>query len=241
MRIEESLKRWIVEVVLPFWSKRGVDEATGMFQERLLPNGLPDLSATHRLRVQARQIYVYAHAAALGWYPAGAEVALRAFDRMLTVARAPDHAPGFVHTLTPEGRIADPLRDTYDHAFVVLACAWLLRATGEMRVRRVLDDTLAFVDTALTAADGTLLEGLPTSLPRRQNPQMHWFEAMLALIEALDYPGAMERAARFRRLFEEKLYDRATRSLGEYFTDDWTPAPGETVNLVEPGHQAEWT
>jgi mannose/cellobiose epimerase-like protein (N-acyl-D-glucosamine 2-epimerase family) len=98
---------------------------------------------------------------------------------------------------------------------------------------------LGFVDAEMTAADGSLLEGVPPSLPRRQNPQMHWYEAMLALLEA-GVPGAGARATRHRALFEARLYHAATGTLGEYFTDDWAPAPGLEGTILEPGHQAEW-
>lgn len=238
--IARDLKDWLTGTVLPFWAQHGVDQATGAFHERLTEAGTADLTAVRRLRVQARQVYVYSHAAVLGWYPQGREIALRAFDAMVAAAHAPDGQPGFIHTMSPAGDVLDDRRDSYDHAFVVLACAWLLRATGEDRVRVMLDKTLDFVDRSLTAADGTLLEGLPATEPRRQNPQMHWFEVMMALKAALDHPQARQRADRGLALFRTKLFDGRTQTLGEYFDHAWKPVPGEMGNTVEPGHQAEW-
>ncbi len=235
-----SLTAWLNTVVLPFWADRGRDTLTGMFHERLLPGGDADASAPLRVRVQFRQIYVFAHAGTLGWFPQGPEIALQAFDRLMRTAHAPDDAPGFVHVLNPDGTVENPLRDSYDHAFAVLALCWLLRATDDSRVRHVLDGTLAFVDKYLTAPDGTLLEGLPGSQPRRQNPQMHWFEAVLALKESIDHPEAENRIVRARAIFD-RVYDPASRTLGEYFTDAWAPVPGAGGDSVEPGHQAEWT
>jgi hypothetical protein len=59
-------RRTAVEKALPLWAGAGYDERRGGFQERLNPDGSPDLTAPRRLRVQVRQIYVYAHAAVLG-------------------------------------------------------------------------------------------------------------------------------------------------------------------------------
>jgi mannose-6-phosphate isomerase len=81
---------------------------------------------------------------------------------------------------------------------------------------------------------------VPDGLPWRQNPQMHWFEAMLALTETGARADGAMRAARHRTLFETVLCDPATRILGEYFDADWRPAPGDTGERVEPGHMAEW-
>ncbi len=238
--ITERLKTWMVDEVLPFWADTGIERQSGAFHERLTEAGTPDLSVPRRVRVQARQIYVYAHAAVLGLYPGGASVALRAFDRLMATAHAPDGRSGFVHLLHPDGSVANPLRDSYDHAFIVLACAWLARATGEPRVRQVLDGTLDYIARDLTASDGTLYEGDPRTLPRRQNPQMHWFEAALALDEALGHPAARRLARRSFEHLESHLYDPATETIGEYFDDEWRPMPGQEGQVIEPGHLAEW-
>lgn len=234
-----DLGLWLRQAALPFWAEAGQDAASGLFHECLLTDGRPERRADRRVRVQARQIYTFAHAAVLGWHPAGAALALRAFDALLPLAENPDGAGGFVHRLRPDGSVADPLRDAYDHAFLVLAFAWLHRATGEARVAAALERVLAFVDQTLTSPDGALIEGTGARLPRRQNPQMHWFEAMQALA-ALGHPEGAARAARFRALFERHFFDAEAGLLGEYFTESWQPAPGQAGLIVEPGHQAEW-
>jgi mannose/cellobiose epimerase-like protein (N-acyl-D-glucosamine 2-epimerase family) len=238
--IASSLKRWTVELALPFWSSRGLDPRGG-FIERLHLDGSVDLSASRRTRVQARQIYVYAHASALGWYPEGLPIALDALEFVLDRCRAPDGSPGYVHLLAPDGGIANPLRDTYDHAFLLLAFGWLAQASGDAQVHALVDELLAFCDQHLAVGDGTLQEGVPASVPRRQNPHMHMFEAMLALHQTLNHPIALSRAAALRALLKARFFDPETRTLGEYFTADWAPTEPAATRAVEPGHHAEWT
>jgi mannose-6-phosphate isomerase len=74
-------------------------------------------------------------------------------------------------------------------------------------------------------------------MPRRQNPQMHLFEAMIATFDATHDMGFQQRAGEFFALFVANLYDKQKRVLGEYFEEDWSKI--EPV-VVEPGHQAEW-
>jgi len=81
------------------------------------------------------------------------------------------------------------------------------------------------------------VEGVPASLPRRQNPQMHLFEAMIAAFDATHDMAFQQRAGEFFALFLANLYDKQKHVLGEYFEDDWSRI--EPVS-VEPGHQAEW-
>src|SRR6201995_432947 len=77
----------------------------------------------------------------------------------------------------------------------------------------------------------------PASMPRRQNPQMHLFESMIAAFDATHEAVFQNRAGEFFALFLANLYDKQKQVLGEYFEDDWSRI--EPVS-VEPGHQAEW-
>src|SRR5439155_98697 len=111
-------QHWHARQCSPAGHGSGVDglEALGIGRrgERLAPR---------RVFVQARQIYCYAKAAQMGWYPEGRAIALQGLEHLLAKAKAPDGKPGFVHTLKPNGTVLDPLRDSYDHAFVLLALA----------------------------------------------------------------------------------------------------------------------
>src|SRR6266853_3686660 len=111
------LKSLMIEHSLPLWSGEGWDPATGGFVEKLDVEGRADRAAPRRVRVQARQIYCFAKAADLGWYPEGREIALKGLDYLLAKAKSPDGRPGFVHLLDSVGSTMNAMRDSYDHAF----------------------------------------------------------------------------------------------------------------------------
>lgn len=231
------LKGFVIDRALPLWATTGWDLSAGGFIERLDQNGRPDGAIPRRVRVQARQIYCFAKAAQLGWFPDGQKIALAGLEYLLAKARGAHGRPGFAHILTPAGEVLNSLRDTYDHAFVLLALATVFQLTGDSQVRAEIDSTLAFLDESLRSPNGGFLEGIPPSLPRRQNPHMHLFEAMIALFDATHDPQFQTRAGEIFALFVSNFYDAPTRVLGEYFEEDWShikPA------RVEPGHQAEW-
>lgn len=231
------LKSFIIERSLPLWSGEGWDRSSGGFVDRLDGEGRADRLAPRRTFVQARQIYCFAQAALMGWYPDGKEIALKGLEHLLSKAKAPDGQPGFVHRLDADGAVLDPRRDTYDHAFVLLALATVYSLDRDAQVRSEIDAALSFVDTRLRSPHGGFAEGFPATLPRRQNPQMHLFEAMIALFDATHDLVFQQRAGDFYGLFVANLYDRQKQALGEYFEDDWSRI--EPV-VVEPGHQAEW-
>jgi mannose-6-phosphate isomerase len=222
---------------LPLWAREGWDSSRGGFVERLDPTGKADQFAPRRVRVQARQIYSYALAAQLGWYPQGQEIAMKGLEYLLAKAKSPDGRPGFVHLLDPDGNVLNPLRDTYDHAFVLLALATTYELGGDARIREELDSLVAFLDSGLRSPHGGFIEGIPATLPRRQNPQMHLFEAMIAAFDATHDLAYQQRAGDLFGLFVASLYDAQRQALGEYFEEDWSRI--EPL-IVEPGHQAEW-
>jgi mannose-6-phosphate isomerase len=86
------LKRRTIEESLPLWSTVGWDHDAGGFIDRLHPDGTADAAAPRRVLVQARQIYCYAKAAQMGWYPEGRAIALKGLEHLLAKAKAPDAA-----------------------------------------------------------------------------------------------------------------------------------------------------
>jgi mannose-6-phosphate isomerase len=107
----------------------------------------------------------------------------------------------------------------------------------DAQVRTEIESLLGFLDAELRSPHGGFVEGIPATLPRRQNPQMHLFEAFIATFDATGDPVCQTRAGELFGLFVANLYDPQRQVLGEYFEDDWSRI--EPV-CVEPGHQAEW-
>jgi mannose-6-phosphate isomerase len=235
--IVNFLKSLMIEHSLPLWSGEGWDPVAGGFIEKLDIEGRADRAAPRRVRVQARQIYSFAKAAQMGWYPEGREIAIKGLDYLLVKAKSPDGRPGFIHLLGWDGSTLNATRDTYDHAFVLLALSTVYQLSKDAQVRDEIESLLAFIDRDLRSPHGGFLEGIPATMPRRQNPQMHMFEALIATFDATGDSVFQNRAAELYALFVANLYDPQRGVLGEYFEEDWSKI--EPVS-VEPGHQAEW-
>jgi mannose-6-phosphate isomerase len=235
--VVKTLKTLMIEQTLPLWAAVGWDAARGGFVEQLDSTGRADREAARRVRVQARQIFCFAKAAEHGWFPEGRAIALRGLEFLLAKAKSPDGRPGFVHKLSPDGATLDPSRDTYDHAFILLALSSVHGLSPDAQVRSEIEQLVEFLEGPLRSDHGGYAEGLPASRPRRQNPHMHLFEAMIAAFDATGDASFKTRATELFDLFAAKFYDEDRRVLAEYFEDDW--AWIEPVR-VEPGHQAEW-
>src|SRR3546814_17010414 len=73
---------------------------------------------------------VFSHAAASGLSDLGLDRAHRAFAFLETHAWDRDGG-GWFHRLRRSGPPVDCAKDCYDHAFLLLAMAWLYRASGK--------------------------------------------------------------------------------------------------------------
>lgn len=235
---------WNREKALPFWGKQGFDSVGARFAERLDSSGNA-LQVPHRAMVQARQIYVFAHAAELGWFEPGAELAEAAFASLLRdFCDDSAHEASFAFSIDPRsGQTVSAMRDSYTHAFVLFAAAHLYRLNGDPALLALAQRISAFIDRAMVdPAHGGVVDALPaTSDTKRQNPQMHLLEAYLALEKAAPGQGWLEKADTLIDLFNYRMGKADRGVLLEHFAHDWSPHADPAMTAVfEPGHHYEW-
>lgn len=239
----QALRRWLTGAALPLWQDTGFDHHLDLFQERLDLDGRPLSAVPRRLMVQCRQVYVYAEASLLGWIDGG-DLALRAFRKMIAAFHRADGQPGWVFSIGPDGRVADRRRDLYAHAFVLLACAGVIRLAQDPAAVAIAEETLAVLDADFAIPGGGYLDGLPDDGTLRQNPHMHLFEGLLALFEATGAERYLDRAGRIYRLLAKRFFIPGPDILAEYFDREWRPVGadpgGHGAVIWEPGHHCEW-
>ncbi len=225
--------------ILPCWMIRGHDVATGHFHEALALDGGVLVDSSLRIRTAARMIYVYADAARLGLAPDGAlEVAVKAGEALERDARVADG--GYVRSIDRStGTVIDPVRDLYDMACVLIAFGALLHATGKMRWRERAEALLATLDRLLAVPSGGYADDEDGTLPRRQNPHMHLFEALIGLTEASRSTDHLARLDALRTLFLERFLND-DGSLTEFFGPAWERGSAWQSGRLDPGHMAEW-
>ncbi|MEM6902377.1 MAG: AGE family epimerase/isomerase [Pseudomonadota bacterium] len=241
--------QWMLETCLPVWADPGIHPEFGGFVECLNHKLQPALTSETRLRVQARQIYAFSHAYGLTGDTRWRDIASNGLEFLIEHGWDRD-VGGWIHRLEPNGRTVDRRRDTYDHAFVLFALAHYARWIDIQAVTPWINETLTFLTTEMAdprhggfmeerrEASGILAD--PSPLPRRQNPHMHLFEALLALFDATGDGHYLAQADQIFDLFERHFRDPLNGSLAEYFDDQWTPLAGHQGSLREPGHHFEW-
>lgn len=234
---QTRVRDWLFQQALPLWATAGVD-ADGRFYEKLDFAGRPITGLPRRTRVQARQVYVFAEAASLGWME-GEALARRGLEVLLRDNPRDDGL--WVRTIDDSGAVLDDRPDLYDLAFVLFGLAAAHRVLKDERALPLALTTLAATETRMVdPVHGGWQEALPPVLPRRQNPHMHLLEALLFWQATAPHPAWEAAARRILDLFAARFFDARFGVLGEYFTADWSIAPDGSGEVVEPGHHMEW-
>ena len=240
-RRAKEARSWLTDSCFPLWAEHGLTPA-GFFHEALTLDHDEAAREVTRVRVQARQTYVFAEAWRLGWKRDTAARLANAGVAVLTgPALAPSGLPG--KTLRYDGSgFADASADLYDIAFVLYALGEAARGPAPS------PPTLAAASQILSAVDqhvrdrvhGGYAETLPAPQVRLQNPHMHLLEACLALHRADPDGGHLARASEIVDLFETRFTAGEGGLLGERFRPDWSLPEGNDAAIIEPGHQFEW-
>lgn len=240
-RRAREARAWLFDSCFPLWADHGLTE-TGLFPELLTLEHDELPTETTRVRVQARQTYVFAEAWRLGWKR---ETAARLVNAGVGVLAGPAlGVEGLAgRRLASDGSgLSDPVPDLYDTAFVLFALAEAARGPGPAEAAwSAAHSILAALDqNARDSLHGGYAEALPPPKQRLQNPHMHLLEACLALHAADPNAGHIRRAEEIITLFETRFTAGENGLLGEVFEADWSMPPGKPAQIVEPGHQFEW-
>ncbi|MEM9054388.1 MAG: AGE family epimerase/isomerase [Pseudomonadota bacterium] len=231
-------RSWMMDAMFPLWAEQGVMQ-NGLFADRLDLNHRYLPAEKSRVRVQARQTYVFAAAMELGWEQDTArELVKRGVQTLSRRARCPLGASGHLLSLK-DIRLQGSHSVLYDTAFVLFALAHAHRVAGTSldpayEILTVLDKH--FWDFE----NGGYLETIPRLSHRDQNPHMHLLEACHAMFQADRRTIHLMRAGEIISLFEQYMFDEKTGALCEQFALDWMPLSDEAHDTIEPGHQFEW-
>lgn len=223
------INSWLEKEAFPLWSGVGLDHRTRTVWEALDHSGQPCRDMNRRLRVQVRQAYCFARSGRDDLIALGSELFRFSMDHGF------DPVTGNLAALLDSGtRIIAAPHDLYDMAFMFLAAAALIEIGCDVRA------DLKTLDTALARlkADRGWYENAAKTLPRRQNPHMHLFEASTALYRTTGQKQYLNMAQECLGLFKDVFF-QVDGHIFELFDADWSGVPG-CQQMVEPGHMAEW-
>lgn len=225
---------WMKQRALPIWATLGV-QSESIFAEELTHDG-DAVECDHRVRVQARQLFVFSEAGRLGWRGPWENIVkngLKGFRKFCC------NDDGSLRALLSSSFAPVSVRaSVYDNAFGIFALAHVFamgidRQYCETKSLEILD----YLEGKLLPNGAIEEDG---DHPFQANSHMHLLEAALAwepLSSDVRWTAMSDRVV---SLATSVFIDPDDGALREFFTADWKRSNSEYGKRVEPGHQFEW-
>lgn len=226
------------------WSGHGWDNLGARTHEALSANGtMSGPKPAYRTMALCRQIYMRAVLSTSD--PVTCRVqSFILLKRLQDVCWDSAKGEGWYFSVDESGFPADPRKDLYTHAFVILAASVAFRTFCESWILEIARKAVEVTYRLFSLADRSWLassldiSGVPVDRRLIQNPHMHLFEALMAFALVSRRPEDYDRVGRLVAIFPRLLHPRV-QMIAEFFTQDGQPEDGDKA-LIEPGHQFEW-
>jgi mannose/cellobiose epimerase-like protein (N-acyl-D-glucosamine 2-epimerase family) len=213
-------------------------------------SGEPVTGPPKELWVNARLIHCFALGSLLG-HPGCTALTGHGLEGLQQLFHDPQYG-GWYWSATASGP-ADSRKQTYGHAFVLLAASTAAQAgfgTGDL-----IAEAAGLIETRLyEPAYGLYVEGWDRGWTTRedyrgQNPNMHLVEAFMAAAEATGDRGYLDRALPIAERIIGQFAAADDWRIPEHYSATWQPQPGfhrdQPRDILRPygytpGHSLEW-
>jgi mannose/cellobiose epimerase-like protein (N-acyl-D-glucosamine 2-epimerase family) len=240
------------DALLAFYAANAVDYENGGFWW-IDGNGKPIAAQGKRLWINARLTYAFAIGTLLG-KPGYRKLLEHGIKYLETGPLRDNTNGGWFWSIGPTDGTTDHSKQSYGHAFVLLAAASAIIAGTD--ARRLFDDALDTLNDRFWDHDAEMFvdtwnEDFSELEPYRgQNANMHLVEALMTAAEVVDDPALIDKAVKIASRLIRQVTANNDWRLPEHFAPDWTFDPDfnkeDPDNLFRPygstiGHWLEWS
>ena len=234
--------------LLDFYLGAADREAGGFFA--LGRSGEPVTGVPKELWINARLVHCFALGSLLG-HPGCAALTEHGLAGLRQLFHDPTYG-GWYWSATADGP-ADARKQTYGHAFVLLAASTAAQAGFD--TEDLIAEAAGLIETRLfEAGPGLYVEGWDRAWTtcedyRGQNPNMHLVEAFMAAAEATGDHSFIDRATAIAERIIGQFAAADGWRIPEHYTASWRPQPGfhrdQPRDILRPygytpGHSLEW-
>ncbi|ETX10932.1 phosphomannose isomerase [Marinomonas ushuaiensis DSM 15871] len=233
-----NCQSFLFSKLLKKWARYGINSEHGFSYESMNHDWTINPVGRIRLLTQCRQLYTFSHAYQLEEKEEWKAKLTPLFDFII------DHYfinNRWIFSLNDDLSVQDTLSDAYALAFVLLSFSHYYQVTQDKRALDYMKDSHHFLTEHMQAESGGFYEAYPINSDqvRRQNPHMHLLEGYISAFNITQDEEYKETIKSLLTLALERFYDKKTKTLREFFSEDWKHHP-TTGNQVEPGHHFEW-
>ncbi|HPD28653.1 MAG TPA: AGE family epimerase/isomerase [Phycisphaerae bacterium] len=233
-----SVRRELLENILPFWRSHSVDAQRGGFVAELSNDLRARPDAAKGLILNARLLWTFSAAYRYTQRAEDRLLARRAYDYLAHHFLDPQHG-GYFWELNPDGSVRDGKKKIYGQAFCAYALSECHRTFGEPKALEQAVDVFHRIEEAghddrhggyfeTLARDWAPCEDVRLSdkdmnEKKSMNNHLHVLEAYTSLLRARPDAFLADRLRELIDLFERRILNPEKTHLQHFFAEDWTP------------------
>ena len=232
-----SVRRELLENILPFWRSHSVDEHRGGFIAEMSNDLRTRPEAAKGLILNARLLWTFSAAYRYTSQAEDKALAIRACDYLTRHFLDSRHG-GYFWELNPDGSVRDDKKKIYGQAFCVYALSEYHRSFGEPKALEQAIDVFRRIEKASrdpvhggyfetvagdwTPCDDVRLSDKDLNEKKSMNNHLHVLEAYTSLLRAWPDRLLAERLRELIDLFERRILNPEQTHLQHFFAEDWT-------------------
>ncbi|MCP4690488.1 MAG: hypothetical protein GY859_20705, partial [Desulfobacterales bacterium] len=135
----------VLEAVLPFWERHGVDHRNGGFITHLDRHGAPYGRPIKNAAMMARLVLSFAQGFEISGRPAHLEMAENGFRFLVEKMWDPVHG-GWLRDVAPDGVVESSEKRLFDQSYVLIGLAEFFRVSGSEKAREYIDRTFELLE-----------------------------------------------------------------------------------------------
>ena len=250
VRYKEAFESELLNDILPYWIKYGVEKEGDGFYGAVDLDGNPVLTANKSCVLNARILWTFSEAAIQYKNPEFMKMAARVF-KFLEKHFADKEFGGYFMELSPDNSVASDIKHTYAQAFVIYAlCKYYQFATNEAVLKLIQNFFLLLEKHTKDIGNPGYLEAFTRNWelygenrmadnnePKSMNTHLHIMEAYAALYKVWKDDTVKLRLTELLNLFIDKII-RADGHLGIFFDEQFNEAE-TSKGICSFGHDIE--
>jgi len=236
--LNEHVSRWLAISPMP----------SGLMQDVFDREWRPPAKRAGDLTMHSRLVYTMLVGYEATRDPRYLDAAKRGTDYLLDTFHDPVNG-GFFQVVDLSGKPLGTNKGTYGHAFALLALAHAARVTGDQKYKDAALAAWQDIRRGLREPGGGLRGSAPRDFAAKpagkhtQNPVMHMFEALLALVDATSDPQVLADTRELGDFVLNQLMvglPDGGAYIPEWYDERWKPLQDDE-GYIDMGHQFEWS
>jgi len=234
--LQKRVRSILTGNILPFWSERVFNPATGKFHGRIDQNNTPENGAPLGVILYTRLLWAFSRAAGFSDGGESLRMAEIAYGNLITLFKDKQNG-GLYWMVSPDGLVLKDHKQSYAQAFGIYALIEYARVSGSKEAEEEAMEIFGLLekhardrkfggytealDREWKEMEDVRLSDVDQNEKKSNNTHLHIMEAYTSLYKSIREDTVREALIHSLRMMMDRIYDKEKASFTLFFTEDW--------------------